>query len=386
MMFITENVPSSLRGKLTKWMLQLKPGIFIGTLSALVGEKLWMKIQEKLGDGGAIWIKATNNEQRFKIKISGKTHWTISDFDGLQLITHPLKKFTKKSLSIQKISSNKEVKELDKLANDSQEIPKVAWNTENTPKNFITRKVLFKKQNFKMISSFSGTSAYGEYPPEKLWEKPWTDEIENIVKSLLSYIIDLEDLSKFAFYNKVLMCLDIETTDYLPKAYEGFINIIGVALLDIRRKESYNYSLQLFQAFNMTRKKTNVPLLLKLIKPYFKDVDLLLVFNQDFDITIIKTVIKEFSLNFNLPSNIVDLHDFFYNLKTLEKFLTKQIGVKRTITNKDKYSEYYKKFKGKGKMGYNKQIEPIGTYNLTDILTPLFAYLLLNSKVINSGR
>ena len=387
MMFITENVPSSVKGELTKWMIQLKPGVFLGTLSTLVGEKLWTKIQEKQGHGGAIWVKATNNEQKFKLAISGKNHWLISDFDGLQLITHPQKKLLKKSKnkSINKqqmteTAGNKQITKSNKYPKNRKEIPKINWNTEDTPKNFITRKILFKIQNSKIISFFSGNSNYMEYSLEKLWEKPWTDDIKSIAESLLSYVINLENLSEYPFFNKKLLSLDIETTDYLPKAYEGFVNIIGVAILNLREKNSDKYSLELFQAFNMTRKKMKVPILLELIKPYFEDVDVLLVFNKNFDIKIIKTVINEFSLDINLPSNIIDLQDTFPNLKTLEKFLTDHVNVKRNTTNKDRYSEYYKSFKGQGKKGYNKQIEPIGTYNLSDALTPLFAYLLLNSQ------
>lgn len=382
-MFITENVPSSLRGKLMKWMLQLKPGVFIGTLSALVGEKLWVKIQEKIGDGGAIWIKATNNEQRFKIRKSGKTNWRISDFDGLQLITHPLKKATKKRTKTQKITSKEEITNIIKVEKNTRTIPKVTWDTENTPVNFLTRKVSFKYQNSKIVSLFSGTSAYEEYPPEKLWEEPWIGEIKKISKSLLSYAINLENLQDALISNKILMCLDIETTDYIPKAYEGFVNIIGFALLDLKKNDLNNYNLQLFQVFNMTRKRENAPLLLKSINPYFKNVDTLLVFNRNFDITIISKIINENSLNIELPTNIVDLMDNFPNLKTLEKLLTEQVGVSRSKTNKDKYSEYYKLFKGKGNAGYGKKIEPIGTYNLTDTLTPLFMYLLLNSKKLD---
>lgn len=384
MIFITENVPTSLRGEITNWMLQLKPGVFIGTLNALVGEKLWKKIQEKQGEGGAIWVKATNNEQRFKLSISGKTHWTIRDFDGLQLITHPHKKPIKSDVRKQKkvkIPRNHNIKKIDKKNKDSQKIPKVVWNTENTPINFITRKVLFKNKDSKIKSIFSGTSAYGEYPPEKLWEKPWIDDIKNMAKSLISYLINIKNLSELSFYNKKLMCLDIETTDFLPKAYEGFVNIIGISILDLREIKDNNFCLQLFQTFNMTRKKANVPLLLNLVEPYFKDIDTLLVFNKNFDITILQSVINEFSLNIALPLNIEDLQDFFPNLKALERFLSKKVGIERSTTNKDKYSEYYSLFKGKGKIGYDKQIEPIGTYNLTDALTPLFAYLLIKSQV-----
>ena len=75
----------------------------------------------------------------------------------------------------------------------------------------------FELQNSKIKSSFYGSSAYEEYPPEKLWRKPWTDDITAIVKSLLSNISNIKNLNKLSFYNKKLLCLDIETTDYLPK-------------------------------------------------------------------------------------------------------------------------------------------------------------------------
>jgi len=377
-MFITENVPSSLRGKLTKWMLQLKPGVFIGTLSALVGEKLWNKIREKQGDGGAIWVKATNNEQRYKLTVSGKTNWKINDFDGLQLIIHPYKKPIKREINVQE-KNYEQIKDISEITSGVHDDSKVAWNTEGTPKGFITRKVLFNINHSKILSSFSGTSNYEEYPPDSLWEKPWIDDIKSIGKSLISFLNNIENLYEMSYYGKKLLCIDIETTDFLPKAYEGFINIIGISLLDLREIKSKNLGLTLFQAFNMTRNKTRVPILLKLIEPYLKDVNTLLVFNKNFDIKIINTVINKFSLNIKIPKRIVDLQENFPNLVQLEKFLTSEVGIKRANTSKNKFSEYYNQFKGKGRKGYNKKIEPIGTYNLTDTLTPLFTYLILKS-------
>jgi CRISPR-associated protein Cas2 len=41
---IMESVPVGLRGELTRWMLELKSGVFMGTISARVREKLWQKI------------------------------------------------------------------------------------------------------------------------------------------------------------------------------------------------------------------------------------------------------------------------------------------------------------------------------------------------------
>ncbi len=377
MLFITENVPASLRGELTRWMLQLKPGVFLGTLTSLVGEKLWNKIKEKQKDGGAVWVKATKNEQKFKLMTTGKTHWQITDFEGLQLITHPYKK-SKRKIQSTKSSTIKEKK--SKKRKEDGKIPEVTWDSEGIPPDFIIRKVKFKIQNSKITSKFTGNSAYGEYPPDKLWSKPWINDIKTIGKSLIRYISNIQNLIEESFYGKKIVCLDIETTDYLPKAYEGFINIIGLSILDLKNIKFKGINLKLFQAFNMTRKKARVPTLLELIKPYFNDVNSLLVFNQEFDIKILNTVIKEFSFDMKLPLNIIDLMDYFPNLNTLEDYLTTKTGIKRFTTEKGKYSDYYKLFKGKGKMEYNKLIEPIGTYNITDTLTPLYAYLLLNSK------
>ncbi|MHA1492277.1 MAG: type I-E CRISPR-associated endoribonuclease Cas2e [Promethearchaeota archaeon] len=383
MMFITENVPPNLRGELTKWMLQLKAGVFIGTLSTLVGEKLWKKIQEKQGKGGAIWVKGTNNEQKFKVSTSGIINWIVNDFEGLQLITHPHKKSRpKKSINRKekKPIKDKNIEKKTKKRQKTQKIPLVTWNTEGTPDNFITRTVIVKNENSNINTEFTGTSAYGEYPPNTLWVPPWTEEIKHIGEALLKFLLNLDNLSEQSYFEKKILCLDIETTDYIPKAYEGFINIIGITLLDLRKSQIENLRLNAFQVFNTTRKKLEVPTLLTLIDPYLKDIDVLLVFNKDFDLKILNTIINEFSLKLVLPKNVVDLQDYFPNLKALEQSLTARVGVRRTATEKGKYSEYYKLFKGQGREGHTKKIEPIGTYNLTDTLTPLFMYLLLNKK------
>lgn len=387
-MFITERVSTSLRGELTKWMLQLKPGVFLGTLSTLVGEKLWNKIQNKVGNGRAVWVKATNNEQRFVLTICGNIKWKISDFDGLQLITRPNEKSQKKKERMD--IKNRESKEYltrkkrkSKLE-DSNKKPEITWDTKATPMNFVTRKASFRYINSTIQSTFDGTSAYYEYPPEKLWQKPWIEDINSIAHSLMSFIIVNLDTFKSEFLEKKIVCLDIETTDYLPKAYEGFVNIIGISILNLEKIINYNFSIDLFQAINMTRKKVNVPKLLNLVKPYLGNIDRLLVFNKDFDIKILNTIIDKFSLNITLPSNIIDLQDYFSSLKALEEDLNLKIGLKRENTEKGKYSEYYKLFKGMGKKGDKKKIEPIGTYNLTDTLTPLYAYLIMKLKEIKN--
>jgi len=87
---ILEKVPTSLRGELTRWLIEPHPGVFVGHLSGMVRDKLWEKCCEKLKEGGALQMWSTNNEQRFAIRTFGDTQRTVVDFDGLQLIRLPL--------------------------------------------------------------------------------------------------------------------------------------------------------------------------------------------------------------------------------------------------------------------------------------------------------
>ncbi len=86
---ILENVPTSLRGQITRWMLEPKAGVFIGNLSALVRDKLWDKVCAKKRDGGCILLYSTNNEQDFTIRLWGKCTRDVVDLDGLLLIRTP---------------------------------------------------------------------------------------------------------------------------------------------------------------------------------------------------------------------------------------------------------------------------------------------------------
>ena len=84
--FILERVPVSLRGELTRWMLELKAGVFIGSISALVRDLLWEKVGQSLKGGGAILIHSSDTEQGFAIRYWGETSRKVRDFEGLLLV------------------------------------------------------------------------------------------------------------------------------------------------------------------------------------------------------------------------------------------------------------------------------------------------------------
>lgn len=86
MVLILECVPTSLRGELTRWLLEPKAGVFVGRVSAAVRERLWKKARDKARDGGCVMIHSSNTEQGYKIESWGKTARSIDDFEGLFLV------------------------------------------------------------------------------------------------------------------------------------------------------------------------------------------------------------------------------------------------------------------------------------------------------------
>jgi len=86
---ILEKVPASLRGELTRWLIEPHTGVFVGHVNAMVRDRLWTKCCKAKRAGGIVQIWSTNTEQRFKMRMAGVTKRTVVDFDGLQLISVP---------------------------------------------------------------------------------------------------------------------------------------------------------------------------------------------------------------------------------------------------------------------------------------------------------
>ena len=83
---ILEKVPVSLRGKLTRWLIDPHTGLFIGHVSALVRDQLWENCVNAKGTVGVVQIWSTNNEQHFAMRMSGDTKREIEENEGMQLI------------------------------------------------------------------------------------------------------------------------------------------------------------------------------------------------------------------------------------------------------------------------------------------------------------
>jgi CRISPR-associated protein Cas2 len=86
---ILEKVPSGLRGELTRWMLEPKAGVFVGSVSGMVRERLWQKLCDESRNGSCMMIHSDNTEQGFSIRISGEPSREVVDFEGLFLVRVP---------------------------------------------------------------------------------------------------------------------------------------------------------------------------------------------------------------------------------------------------------------------------------------------------------
>jgi len=80
--------PYSLRGDLTKWLIEISTGVYVGQVSARVREEIWLRVIENVKSGKAIMVYNSNNEQRMDFKVHN-ADWEPIDFDGIKLMLRP---------------------------------------------------------------------------------------------------------------------------------------------------------------------------------------------------------------------------------------------------------------------------------------------------------
>jgi len=86
---ILERVPASLRGELTRWMIEPRTGVFVGKLSGMVRDRLWAKVCKSVKEGGALLLHNADTEQGYAQRVHGSTTRLARDFEGLSLVTIP---------------------------------------------------------------------------------------------------------------------------------------------------------------------------------------------------------------------------------------------------------------------------------------------------------
>jgi len=80
--------PEGLRGHLTRWLLEVSAGVFVGKVSARVRDELWDRVVELSGRGRAVMAHTARTEQGFALRSHGH-HWEPVDIEGLTLMLRP---------------------------------------------------------------------------------------------------------------------------------------------------------------------------------------------------------------------------------------------------------------------------------------------------------
>lgn len=83
---VLSRVPQGLRGDLAKWLLEVRPGVYVGRLTAAVRVRLWERITKYVKLGDATLVYMASNEQGYQILTLGDPSYRVRDFEGLQLI------------------------------------------------------------------------------------------------------------------------------------------------------------------------------------------------------------------------------------------------------------------------------------------------------------
>lgn len=84
---LLDRASPSLRGDLSRWMLEPKAGVFVGRPSAAVRDRLWKRVcQEAAPEVGCVLIYHAASEQGYRFECFGNSKRSIVDFEGLFLV------------------------------------------------------------------------------------------------------------------------------------------------------------------------------------------------------------------------------------------------------------------------------------------------------------
>jgi CRISPR-associated protein Cas2 len=89
---VVEKASESVRGELSRWLIEPKAGLFVGNVSAMVRDKLWEAVTAKVGKGkmsGALMLHTAQTEQGFAVRSFGETGRELRDYEGLTLVFVP---------------------------------------------------------------------------------------------------------------------------------------------------------------------------------------------------------------------------------------------------------------------------------------------------------
>lgn len=86
---ILERVSPSLRGDLSRWLVEIQAGVFIGRVNEVVREALWERVTNRADDGTVLLVWRMNNEQGFDMRSWQPTQYVPINVEGIWLTIRP---------------------------------------------------------------------------------------------------------------------------------------------------------------------------------------------------------------------------------------------------------------------------------------------------------
>jgi len=82
------NVPTSLRGDLSKWMQEIATGVYIGNFNVRVREKLWERVKQNVRNGEATLSFAYRNEIGYQFE-TYNSQKVVINYEGIPFVLIP---------------------------------------------------------------------------------------------------------------------------------------------------------------------------------------------------------------------------------------------------------------------------------------------------------
>lgn len=82
-----KKAPGSLKGELSRWLIEPDAGVFLGNPSARVRDKLWEKALAKIGKGYVLQVWSDGScPQGYRCRQKGTSDREMTDIEGLALV------------------------------------------------------------------------------------------------------------------------------------------------------------------------------------------------------------------------------------------------------------------------------------------------------------
>ncbi len=85
LVMILERTPTSLRGELSRWLMEPRPGVFLGEANRRVREELWQMAVLKCKRGSVMQFWSAPGPQGYACRVHGTAARSLVDFEGITL-------------------------------------------------------------------------------------------------------------------------------------------------------------------------------------------------------------------------------------------------------------------------------------------------------------